>query len=478
MSSALAQASVPTASPPSRYQSLLSSPQCVLDAIPGAVCICSADGAVVRFNRTAISLWGRTPVAGGAEERFCGAFRLLQLDGTYLSHAETPMATVLRTGEPLRDREVIIERPNDGSQVIALVNIEPLKDASGRVQGAINCFQDITTRKRAESALDTRAHRLSMLNRVARTLSSDMDLQQIVQAVTDRATELTGAKFGAFFYNVTETDGERYLLYTLSGAPRAAFDGFGLPRNTALFGPTFRGETVVRCDDVRKDRRYGLSPPHYGMPKGHLPVVSYLAVPVISRSGEVHGGLFFAHDKPGVFTAEAEELVTGIAAHAAVAIDNARLLQAAAKRADQQTALYQFTDRLQRAETLTDICEAALDAILHASKCDRASILELDSAGVMRFVASRGLSEAYRKAVEGHSPWLPDAENPKPICIPDVAAAELGPDSSFSAWSACAPRRPVAERKQHCRRGRPSLRLLSAVPHSCSRAAAATSPIA
>src|SRR3546814_1337613 len=68
-----------------------------------------------------------------------------------------------------------------------------------------------------------------------------------------------------------------------------------MPRNTAVFAPTFDGTGIVRSDDIRKDPRYGRSGPHFGMPKGHLPVVSYLAVPVISRTGAVHGGLFIAH---------------------------------------------------------------------------------------------------------------------------------------------------------------------------------------
>src|SRR5205085_5080573 len=129
-----------------------------------------------------------------------------------------------------------------------------------------------------------------------------LNLENIVQTVTDAATDLSGAKFGAFFYNVIDAQGERYTLYTLSGVPRSAFERFPLPRNTALFEPTFRGLGVIRSDDIRKDPRYGKTPPHHGMPQGHLPVVSYLAVPVVSRSGEVHGGLFFGHDRPGVFT--------------------------------------------------------------------------------------------------------------------------------------------------------------------------------
>src|SRR5262249_1651667 len=195
-----------------------------------------------------------------------------------------------------------------------------------RFSGAV---VDVTARKRAEEALHSQTRRLETLNRFSGSISSDLNLERIVQTVTDIATELSGAKFGAFFYNVADDGGEKFLLYTLSGAPRSAFSQFELPRNTAVFAPTFKGIGVVRSDDIRSDPRYGKSGPHYGMPKGHLPVVSYLAVPVLSRSREVHGGLFFGHDRPAVFNRESEEIVRGIAAHAANAIDNARLFEAA-----------------------------------------------------------------------------------------------------------------------------------------------------
>jgi len=119
------------------------------------------------------------------------------------------------------------------------------------------------------------------------------------------------------------------MLYVLSGVPREAFSQFPVPRNTRVFDPTFQGEGVVRSDDITKDPRYGQNPPYGGMPPGHLPVVSYLAAPVISRSGEVLGGLFFGHPQRGVFTARHERIVAGLAAQAAVAMDNARLYRQA-----------------------------------------------------------------------------------------------------------------------------------------------------
>jgi signal transduction histidine kinase/DNA-binding response OmpR family regulator len=178
-----------------------------------------------------------------------------------------------------------------------------------------------------ERALRDEAETLDALNRVGRAVAGELDLDRIMQAVTDAATKLSGAEFGAFFHNVTNESGEAYLLYTLSGAPREAFAKFGTPRNTAVFAETFAGRGPVRLDDVTRDARYGKSAPHYGMPEGHLPVRSYLAVPVVARAGGVLGGLFFGHSRPGVFTQRAETIALGIASQAAVALDNALLHQ-------------------------------------------------------------------------------------------------------------------------------------------------------
>ena len=164
------------------------------------------------------------------------------------------------------------------------------------------------------------------LGEVGAAVASSLDQNAIVQQVTDLATSLTRAEFGAFFYNVVDAkSGESYMLYTLSGAPREAFAKFPQPRATAVFAPTFHGDGVVRLDDVTQDPRYGKNPPYHGMPEGHLPVRSYLAVPVKAASGEVLGGLFFGHSRVGVFTEQHERLATGIAAWASLALENARL---------------------------------------------------------------------------------------------------------------------------------------------------------
>lgn len=170
---------------------------------------------------------------------------------------------------------------------------------------------------------------LEVLNRTCAAIAAELDLDAAVQLVTDAGRSLSGAQFGAFFYNVTDEAGQSYWLYALSGAPRNGFERLGQPRKTAVFAPTFDGEGVVRSGDITKDPRYGQNAPYGGMPVGHLSVRSYLAAPVRSRSGEVIGGLFFGHEDADVFTDRSERLVSGVASQAAIAIDNARLYQAA-----------------------------------------------------------------------------------------------------------------------------------------------------
>lgn len=182
--------------------------------------------------------------------------------------------------------------------------------------------------RETEAALQEQTETVVTINQTGQLLTAELDLERLVQAVTDAATRLTGAQFGAFFYNVTDERGERYTLYAISGVSREHFSRFPMPRNTQIFDPTFRGEGVVRADDITKDSRYGQNAPYFGMPKGHLPVVSYLAVPVISRTGAVLGGLFFGHSRSGVFTEQVEQLVVGLAAQTAVAMDNAQLFEA------------------------------------------------------------------------------------------------------------------------------------------------------
>jgi len=124
----------------------------LFDLLPVAIYVCDPDGLILFYNRRAVELWGRSPKLGDPSDRFCGSYRLYSLEGGPIAHAECPMAQVLRSGVSVNDQEIMIERP-DGSRGIVLVNIGVLKDRTGNLIGAVNCFQDITERRRNEETV-------------------------------------------------------------------------------------------------------------------------------------------------------------------------------------------------------------------------------------------------------------------------------------------------------------------------------------
>jgi PAS domain S-box-containing protein len=231
----------------------------------------------------------------------------------------------LETGEPYHIEYRL--RRRDGQYRWVLGRAQPVRDEAGRIARWYGTCTDIHDLKVARDALQEEREALEILNGVAARVAAEYDLEKLVQTVVDAGVELSGAEFGAFFYNVLDAEGESYMLYALSGADRAHFDKFPMPRNTQVFAPTFEGHGMVRSDDITQDARYGHNKPRKGMPEGHLPVRSYLAAPVTLRSGEVVGGLFFGHATPGVFNQRAERLMEGLAAQAAIGIETSRLVQ-------------------------------------------------------------------------------------------------------------------------------------------------------
>jgi PAS domain S-box-containing protein len=141
-------------------ETILASSPPWIEMLPIGIYACEASGRLRWFNRRAAQLWGRTPSIGDDAERYCGSFRLFGLDGTLIRRDETPMAQALRTGESIEAAEATVERP-DGTRVVAMVHIAPIKDAAGSVIGAINCFHEVTqireeNRKLRESERQTR----------------------------------------------------------------------------------------------------------------------------------------------------------------------------------------------------------------------------------------------------------------------------------------------------------------------------------
>lgn len=272
------------------------------------------NGIVTSWNEAAQRLFGYAP----AEIIGRSILTLIPADR---HDEEVEIVGRIRRGERIEHYETVRQR-KDGSLFDISITVSPIKREDGTIVGASKIARDISGRKRAEAMLQRQAYRLATLNRVSQIISRDLDLDRIVQSVTNIATELSGARFGAFVSNIGDGNGQFATVCTSSGAPEGAFESLGLP-------PRFTAE-IIRSDDIRSDPRFTPAPAQSSS------IASYLAVPAISSSGEVLGGLFFGHDEANRFDAETESLISSIAGQAAVAIDNARLHKAAQREIEQR----------------------------------------------------------------------------------------------------------------------------------------------
>jgi PAS domain S-box-containing protein len=469
--------------------------QGALDAIPTGFCVCRTDGALIRYNKRAVELWGRAPQLGDTGEFSETHFRRYTAQGVRLPFAATPVAVALHSGVPVRGVELLIERP-DGSQIPVLMNAAPLTGAEGRIEGAICSFQELTERKRAEEALRaSEAELQSVINRTPfmlvrcgrdlryRFVSEayahliDRGRDEVIGKTVDEVIGARGLKTLRPYIDAVldgeSVDFECDLEFPHSGMRRLAiayrpeFDPAGNvegwiasllditeqrsgeearrqlanivessddaivskdltgrivswnPGAERLFGYSAdemigKPITTIIPDHLKGEEpqileriRAGARIEHYETIRcckdGRLVDVSLTVSPMRDEHGTIIGASKIARD---VTARKRTEAVV-------------------ARRADEQAALYRFTNRLYRAESLKDIYAAALDAIVDAMHCRRASILRCDTDGMMRLVAWRGLSEDYRRATTGHSPWSLDDANPEPVCIADLDRAAL-----------------------------------------------------
>ena len=469
--------------------------QSALDGIPTGFCVCRADGALVRYNKRAVELWGRGPGLGDVGEFSETKFCRYTAQGVPLPFAASPVAVALRSGVPVRGVELLIERP-DGSQVPVLMNVAPLKDADGRIDGAVCSFQELTEVKRAEEALRaSEAELQSVINRTpfmlvrcgrdlrylfvseayAHLIARERDAvigKSIDEVIGPRSLRTLQPYIDAVL-NGESVDFECELEFPHSGIRRLAI-AYRPERDTAgnvegwiasLLDVTDQrsGEearrqlaSIVESSDdpiISEDlsgfivswnpgaeRLFGYSAEEMvGKPittiiPDHLQGEEPRFLECITAGGRVEHYETIRRCKDGrlvdvslTVSPMRDEYGTIVGASKIARDVTARKRAEAvvSRRADEQAALYRFTNRLYRAESLKDVYEAALHAIMDAMHCSRASILRCDSDGVMRFVAWRGLSDDYRSATTGHSPWTLDDANPEPVCMTDIDRAEL-----------------------------------------------------
>jgi two-component system, NarL family, sensor kinase len=166
----------------------------VIEFLPmAAYAVRAPDGVIVWFKAAAAKLWGREPVIGDTDERFCGAHSLYHVDGRHMAHCDTPVGLALKTGVSVHNEAVVIERP-DGSRVQVSVHIDPVRDDSGTIIGVVNFFRDNSEQRRAEQGLVVlqQFERLRELT-IRLQQSQDEERRRISRELHDSAGQLIAA---------------------------------------------------------------------------------------------------------------------------------------------------------------------------------------------------------------------------------------------------------------------------------------------
>jgi PAS domain S-box-containing protein len=347
----------------------------IIESSEDAIVSKDLDGVIRSWNRAAERIFGYT-----AEEAIGRSIRMIIPQDRQAE--EDDVLRRIRSGQEVQHFETLRQR-KDGTLVPISLTVSPIRDDHGVVIGASKIARDISERAYLRAAADEQALISAKLGEVGATIAASLDQRTIAQRVTDLATDLTHAELGAFFYNVIDPQsGDAHTLSTSSGAPTEGLENLLFPQATEMFASTFHGNSTVRLADVTEEPRYAKSAPFQGMPMGHLPMRSYLAIPVKTASGEMLGGLFFGHSRVGVFSEQHQRLAVGIAAWASLALENARLF-----------VLAREADRLKDEflAVLSHELRTPLSAILGYARLLRGGLLKGDR-------AERGLETLERSA--------------------------------------------------------------------------------
>ncbi len=230
----------------------------LIELLPLAMYTCDApSGAISYYNRRAAELWGREPVIGNGAESFSGAYRLFRPDGRSLAQAETPMSAVLTQSIEVHNEEIVIERP-DGSRVVVMINIDPIRNAAGEVMGAIAIMQDVSERKRLEQ-------RVAVEHAITRSLSESQTLAEAGSKVLQSICECLEWQFGALWILDDEIQALRcaqlwhvptkdFPEFAAVSRRRSFSMGIGLP------GRIWKSQAATWISDVVEDPNFPRAP--------------------------------------------------------------------------------------------------------------------------------------------------------------------------------------------------------------------------
>ncbi|MCW5976861.1 MAG: PAS domain-containing protein [Bryobacteraceae bacterium] len=296
------------------------------DSIPQLAWMAEPDGYIFWYNQRWYEYTGATPdqMAGWGWQT--------------VHHPEHLPAVLERWRESLRTGAAFeMEFPLRGSQGEFrwfLTRITPLRAADGAIMRWFGTNTDITELKRIRDERTQWLHReqdarrtAELLNKVGPTLLSELDPRKLVQSIIDLATSLTAAEIGIFLHSVVDERGDRHVLHAVSHEWSDRMEGSPQTDDVRRMHRIFADQATILRDDASAEGLRERWP--FGGLLEAAGVRSLLAAPITSRSGQTLGALLFGRSVPASFTSRHEALIAGIAAQAAIALDNAYLFDRA-----------------------------------------------------------------------------------------------------------------------------------------------------
>lgn len=296
--------------PPYQRQSILAA---IVDDSEDAIISKSLESRITSWNKAAERIFGYT------EQEMIGEL-IYKLIPPERHKEEIEIIRQLKAGNRIEHFETV-RLTKSGRRLQISLTVSPIRDSTGKVIGAAKIARDITRKKQYEESLN-------LINELGKSINAQLNVNVVLQIVSDAATRMSNAAFGFFLYNNVNSAGENVLTSAVSGTLSDKQEDFKVfARPSTIFQSAFNGSKVVRSRDIRDDQHFGPHAIKVNLAEQQQQMVSYMAVPVVSRGGFIAGGLFFGHPEPGVFNEEHENLVLAIAAQAAIALDNARMYE-------------------------------------------------------------------------------------------------------------------------------------------------------